>query len=600
MKWGYLIPRLVVVLLMWGFCQFGFDPTLRLAGQYGLAAASRRQTRVGTVTTQFWPPRMEVAHVEVCEDDRLDQAELTAESIRVEMDEDAFRQRRWIAKEMAIEGVEWNVPAEFEAVAEPEGDAETSEWLKSIQERGVDAFNTQLASLRERVEERLNPDRLETVQLAKMKRVEYETTVASLKQQIDELTQQAERYREIAENADVRRAILLDPARLEAITRDAASLRSRVDQLRDDVLLVKAQVPIDYRELNAAKERDLESLKSEWSDLKANPQEFTELLLGGPMTEALQQVAVWWPRWQRFQDSGDWKDRHDGERRGRTIVFLPEHAGPKTGIRHLLVSGTARSAEGDTPFRLEMGDLAYPIQPDAPASFQWLSDGGATIQAAGLVRLHNDHPELMVQYRMTQKQSVDSLRDVGGDAKVAFQSGPTVVQGTVTLGKLVHGDCQFLFPNASATVRTGDERYDSFLTALDVDAAQLSPEMSFTIGGDQRDYSVKCEGMSSLKDAWSQQMVTLAQQKAVVLRGQAETYLNQQIASLDINGLQINELLGDLPDVKLNNVADLKLLPQKIQQTAARRVEQEIEDRRVEVEEKAAKEVNRFFNRLIR
>lgn len=600
MKWGYLIPRVLVVLLLWGFCQYGFDPTLRLAGEYGLSTVSFRQAKVGSVTTQFWPPRMEVAALEVCEDDRVDQAELAAGSIRVAFDEDAVRQRRWVAKEVVVEGLEWNVPAEFEEIEEVEEDESSSEWLNSIQEKGLEVFNRQLASLRERVEERLDPNRLETVQLAKTKREEYEATIESLKSQIEALKVQAERYKQIAENSEVRRAILLDPARFEALARDAATLRGRVEQLREEMLTVKAQVPVDYQELNLARQRDLSTIQNEWQQIKSQPDEFAELILGGPVTDALRQVAVWWPRWKKFQESGDWKEKYETERRGRDIVFLPEQAGPIAGIRHLLVSGNARSSSGVTPFKLEMGDLAYPIQEDAPAKFQWISDGGVTLQAAGLMRVHRDHPEMMVQFRLKQKTAVESVSNLKDKATVAFESGPTLLEGTLSLGKTVTGDCRFAFADAAATIRTGNDRYDAFLAALDVNAANLTPEFSFTVGEGQRDYKLRCEGLSSLNDAWKSQLTNLAREKATTLRLQAEDYLNQQLASLDINGLQVNELLGELPDIKLNNVADLRVMPQQIQQTAAEQVEKQVDRGKEKLQEKTAEEVNRFFNRFTR
>ena len=600
MKWGYLIPRLLVVLLMWGFVQFGFDPSLRLAGEFGVSAASARQTRLGRVETQFWPPRLEVAKLEVAEDDRLDQAELTAKSIRVEMDEDAFRDRRWIAREMVIEGVEWDVPAEFDEVAETAEDAETSEWLNSIERKGREVLDVQLASLKERVEERLNPDRLETVRLAKVKRERYELTIESLKIQIEELKNQAEQYKEIAENSQVRRAILLDPVRLEAMTRDATTLRQRIDRLRDDLASVKNQLPVDYEELNAARQRDLDSLKTEWSDLKEQPSELAELLLGGPVTDALKQVAVWWPKWKQFHDSGNWDERHDAERRGRTIVFLPKQAGPDAGIRRLLVAGTARSKSGETPFRIEMGDLYYPIAEDNPASFQWVSDGNVALQAAGLVRVHNREPQLMVQFRLRQKENVAKTTEVGSDATVAFKSGPTILQGSLSLGDVVHGDCQFSFADASALVRTGDERYDMFLSALDVDATALTPHMSFTVGEGVSEYDLKCAGLSNLKDTWKNQVANLASEKSAVLKKQAETYLNDQLSGLNLQNEELNELLSGLPEINFNNVADLKVLPQTIRQTAGSKVESKVREARAEVREKVNEKANSFFNKLLR
>lgn len=577
MKWGYLIPRLLVVLVLWAIVQFGFDPSLRIAGQMSLAGSTGRSVKLDGVKTQFWPPRFEAAHLEVAEAESLDQAEWTAETIRVEIDEKALRQRRWIAEEVAVEGVAWNVPSEFEADAPADENDSDSGWTDGLKERSRRALEDQLDAIQERVAGQLDAERFETVRLAKTKRGEYDQSIGDLRQRVERLRVQAEQYRQLVESPEARRSLLLNPKRVEQLAKQAKTVEADIRSVRDEVRLLKDRVPVDYRELDAAKDRDLATAKADWNEFTSGPDQMVDLLLGGPVADALDHLVVWWPRWQKFRASGDWKRRHEAERRGRTIHFLPEQAGPIAGVRLLTMSGVANRGEQRVPFQCEMGDLTYPPIPDKPASFRWASDGEVELQAAGLVRLHNNEPEMTLQFRMHEKSVIQSRQALGSSAMVAFASEPTIVEGTLTLGKSVQGNCRFEFPSAKAAVRTGQAQYDTLLSALDVDAASLSPTLKFEVGSGHRNFDLKCDGLDGVTDRWSNQLTSLGRQQAAALQARAEAYLGSEIQSVVKNSAEIDQLLSAIPTLNANQFARGNLLPkdfvpESIQRTAGERV----------------------------
>ena len=60
MRWSYLIPRLMIVALIWAFFAFGFDPALRYGATETLQAVTGAKADVGEVVTEFFPPRVTV------------------------------------------------------------------------------------------------------------------------------------------------------------------------------------------------------------------------------------------------------------------------------------------------------------------------------------------------------------------------------------------------------------------------------------------------------------------------------------------------------------------------------------------------------------
>lgn len=581
MRWSYLIPRLLVVLSLWGYMAFGFDPTVRLAGVFGLQSTTGRAVEIDRLQSSFWPPRFEVADVQIAAAERDDQAECVAERLRVELDEDALRHRKFVAELVTVEGVEWDVPAEFEADEAAEEEEASSAWAEALRERGRDALEHQLQALRERIEGQVDADRFETVQLAKVKRTEYEATAASLRTRAGELRRRADDYRAIATDPAVRRQLLLDVQRMEALVRDAKRIEDDVRALRDEIKTVKSRLPIDYRELNEAKDRDLAAAKADWDEFRSTPDEMTELLLGGPVASLIEQFETWWPRWQRFHDSGDWKRRHEAERRGRAIAFLPEHAGPDYGVRKLLVSGRTNLTAESVPFQLEMHDLTYPVLEDKPASFQWASRGVngqvPDVQAAGFVRLHHGEPQVTLQFRVREQQPLVSINQLRGDGGVAFSSAPPTIEGSLTIGAGVHGECQLHFPDAKAEVRSGSAKYDAWLAALDV-KMPLSPRLTFDVaradnGRMKPDYDLECESLGQIGDAWQDRLTQLGQQVAADLAARAEQKLVAQLDDVRARNSELDGLLSQLQNFDLKNVVRLPpaaegLLPPKIRQTA--------------------------------
>src|SRR3712207_5404485 len=65
MRWKYLLPRLVVMALLWAFFVYGFDPLLRRAiistGQRVVGA----KVDIGAVETTFFPPSLRLHEVAV-------------------------------------------------------------------------------------------------------------------------------------------------------------------------------------------------------------------------------------------------------------------------------------------------------------------------------------------------------------------------------------------------------------------------------------------------------------------------------------------------------------------------------------------------------
>ena len=60
MRWSYLIPRLIIIGIIWGFMAFGFDPLVRYSAVQTLQSITGAKADVNQLRTGFFPPALTV------------------------------------------------------------------------------------------------------------------------------------------------------------------------------------------------------------------------------------------------------------------------------------------------------------------------------------------------------------------------------------------------------------------------------------------------------------------------------------------------------------------------------------------------------------
>ena len=60
MRWSYIIPRLIIVGLLWGFLVYGVDPLLRYSTVQSLQTVTGAKVDVAELQTTYFPPSFSI------------------------------------------------------------------------------------------------------------------------------------------------------------------------------------------------------------------------------------------------------------------------------------------------------------------------------------------------------------------------------------------------------------------------------------------------------------------------------------------------------------------------------------------------------------
>ncbi|HNT97082.1 MAG TPA: hypothetical protein PKK31_02315, partial [Elusimicrobiales bacterium] len=65
MRWSYVAPRLTLLVLLWAFFFFAFDPLLKWGMIKGIEKAAKAKAEIAELETGFFPPRLKMAGLAV-------------------------------------------------------------------------------------------------------------------------------------------------------------------------------------------------------------------------------------------------------------------------------------------------------------------------------------------------------------------------------------------------------------------------------------------------------------------------------------------------------------------------------------------------------
>jgi uncharacterized protein (TIGR03545 family) len=340
MRWTYLLPRAILVGLVWAFFHYGFDPALRGGMICTGQRAARAKVEIAGLETTFFAPTIKTTNVQVADRKHPGTNLVEFTDLHAKIEGLPLLKRTYIVEEASVSGLQWGTKRADSGLLpgeEPDlSDDSNSQMLENIKHELLARGKDWLAGLADRAKLDFDPNQFETVRLGQeleerwpQEFGHYEDELQALKQRIDELRQ----------SVKVKGGNELEKVeRYGKAAQDVEQLLKELERVKQQLAKTMRQAQDDLNALNEAKSHDLDKIKEKADLLHLDPNEVTELLLGPELTNRLE-TAIGWAKFirERIQLA---TDEPKPERfRGETILFARKQELPLLLIRLLHVDG---------------------------------------------------------------------------------------------------------------------------------------------------------------------------------------------------------------------------------------------------------------------
>lgn len=381
MRWTYLIPRLIILGIIWAFMAFGFDPLLRYSAVQTAQSITGAKADVPSLQTGFFPPKMFVNSVALASRTKPGTNLVEFDEMRLQMAGDPLLRKSFVVDEAVVTGVRFGTSRNDNGQLEVEEDAEPagpiippwlSDKMKNIGDEWVENFTQQ-------AKQQLDPNRLESYRVGnelyikwdgrfKEMNVRLDTSRAqleALKRQIDEAKkgetiEQVEKYLQIAQQSDL-------------LLRDTRGL---LTQFKTNV---PRELQQDFARLDQAQKNDRATAAEAIQMLKPDSRQITESLIGEEMYLQLQTLLTWVETLRGYQE--DLKAPEAPERsRGRDFEFPLYNPTPGMLCRRMSIDGEFMLSDIPTPFSATLTDVTSdPKMHGRPALLRVTTEGESPV-----------------------------------------------------------------------------------------------------------------------------------------------------------------------------------------------------------------------------
>jgi uncharacterized protein (TIGR03545 family) len=347
MRWKWILPRLLLVVMIWAFLRWGLDPALRHGLVSGLQSATGAKVDVAGLRTGFFPPTVIIEGTAVASPRRPGRNLFEFERLQLQLEPDSLSHRRFVVERGEIRNLRFDTNRSDDGRLAPDEKSDSTEpsWMKEQLKEVSDQWLHQLA---EQARAQLDPNTLETWRLGSGKFDKWDSRFRDLADRARSLEPRAmavkdgfESIRGLEPLEQIERGLQL-AQEVDVIVREA-------EQMQRELQAIAPEVKLDYEELNVARLRDEEMIRHKLTLLKPDGRRISQTLLGPAMYRRVQQLLTWVQAIQEYR-----RDLSEQVRpprmEGRVFSVVETKPAPAFLLKHLALSGTISIDEGPVPY----------------------------------------------------------------------------------------------------------------------------------------------------------------------------------------------------------------------------------------------------------
>ena len=380
MRWTWLIPRLILVALIWCVAVFGMDPILRYSAVQSLQSATGARADIASLSTGLFPPALTVGDVALASASQPGTNLIAFTELTGHLAGGPLLRRSFVVEEARLTGVRVGTVRDDNGQLEktPNKGPQEPSWLtQKLTEVGSEWMDSLLVDVRSQ----LDPETLEIWRAGKSLRSKWQTRYDRLEKQIQDFQPRVKKLQ--ADMEAVRE--LPSVARIERhlqLAKEGEQLLQEAQRLQQVLQGVVPEAQRDILSLDTARKNDQQQIAQKVRQFTPSPGRITESLIGPQLYRQLHQTLTW------LNTARDYRQQLKQQttvvrHRGRDFEFPLINPLPGFLCRRLEMNGELSIDQKLAPFHAVLNDVTSdPVLLGKPTVFRLTASGDQPLQIA--------------------------------------------------------------------------------------------------------------------------------------------------------------------------------------------------------------------------
>lgn len=343
MRWSYIAPRLTLLVLLWAFFFFAFDPLLKWGMIKGLQKGAKAKAEIASLKTSFLHPSLKISGLAVgdAKEEYRNLVEFSELSFAAEGA--PLLEKKLVVDSASLEGLRFGTARKTSGrlpFAKPEEPSPLVEDLKKESgdfalERASDAKAEAAADYK------VDPAELGSVKLARQLEESYQKDYEAISARLDTKKYEAgiEALKARYEKAKSNKNFARQAKDYADIGKEVKKLTSDFKKDKEETEAALARAKDSFKALEEARRKDMADVMAKMKLPSMDTQSIARILAGPVIAEKTAQAMKWMTLARRYMPANTKGVLKNEAARGREVHFPKERSYPTVLVRKLSLTG---------------------------------------------------------------------------------------------------------------------------------------------------------------------------------------------------------------------------------------------------------------------
>lgn len=342
MRWSYIAPRLTLLVLLWAFFFFAFDPLLKWGLIKGIEKGAKARAEIATLETGFLRPSLKITGLAVADSGEEYRNMVEFSELSFSAETAPLLEKKLVVDSAALKGLRFGTPRKTSGKL-PFVKEEPSPLVEDMKKESKD-FALERASdakAEAAADYKVDPAELGSVKLAKQLEESYQKDYAAISARLDTKKYEAglEALKARYEKAKGEKNFAKQAKDYAEIGKEVKKLSADFRKDKEETEAALARAKDSFNALEEARRKDLADVMAKMKLPSLDTQSLARMLAGPAIAEKTAKAVKWLTLARKYMPASTKGVLKNEARRGREVHFPKEKSYPTVLVRKLSLTG---------------------------------------------------------------------------------------------------------------------------------------------------------------------------------------------------------------------------------------------------------------------